>query len=223
MRLERGSFVCGVPVRALRDFIRRFRHGFVRSHVMARLGLNENEAIVLLQKLMDEGYIEPGEDPGDYALLPLGNALGHAKFLKPISRFRAEEIVRQLVERIEAVNANAELTYFVSEVIAFGSYADPEARDVADIDIVMDLSPRPPISNVTQANLARSKQSDRSPRSFLDELFFGKYEVIRLVKTRVAYISVHEAEDLELAKFTKALFQADLGKVASFVGPLKPN
>jgi hypothetical protein len=218
--------IAGVPARDLRAVFRHLSHRSTSAADFAeRLNMPEAEAQRVLDQLVAEGYLVKKAKPtGEFLYQPdiKGVALANAGFLKPMARTRADELVRQIVQRCEAVNANGELLAYVKQAVAFGSYADPASPDCADIDLVLLLEHRPGIKDrgaFVKLSSARFRQSGKSG-NHADELLYGDHEVKTLVKARSPYISVHGEEDLkEEGRRTKVLFEADPAKVARFAGP----
>jgi hypothetical protein len=68
----------------------------------------------------------------NYELTIKGRALGMASAAKPIRRLTAERLVSEFLQRVEEVNDDSNLLYFVSEVVAFGSLltASPTLSDI---------------------------------------------------------------------------------------------
>jgi hypothetical protein len=218
--------IAGIPARDLRAFFRHLNGRSICALSFAeRLSMTEAEAQGVLDQLVAEGCLakEAWELTGElrYELDVKGAAIANARFLKPISRTRADELVRQIVQRCESVNANRKLLAFVKEAIAFGSYANPASPDCADIDLVLLLEQRPSIKDrefgkLSEARFRRSGKSGGLRFQFL----YGDHEVRRLIKARSPYISIHTEEDLkEEGRLTKVLFEADRATVAHFAGP----
>lgn len=172
-----------------------------------------------MARLEAEGYVESADELGFHELCPLANAVKNVRFVKPIPRLRADEICRLLIERIEAINADGKLVYFVEEVVVFGSYADPAADEFGDIDLVVVLSPRPPITKPLVASRERVRSLGRRFSHFLGEYLFGQREVLQRVKGRSPYLSLHADLDLSLATYTRILFRVNPAQVA----PHKPT
>ena len=155
MRLQSDTLICGFEARKVRDIFRHYHNGMSQHGVADRLAITHEQATALLQELEREGYVEAADKHGWHELTTQGEALRMARFLKPISRARADEIVRQMVERCQFINANGELLYFVSDVTAFGSYADLDASDCGDIDVAVKLEPRPGLDSGAKRNVLK--------------------------------------------------------------------
>jgi hypothetical protein len=217
MRLQSNTLICGIPARDLRDMFRYLREGVRADHVALRLKINTGEADALIRDLVARGYLELSAERDDmHELTEKGNAVINARFLKPISRARADVLAKAFVERAETVNANAHLVWIVEEVVVFGSYADPAAPDVADLDLAVTLLWRPGMNSVTKESEHRADRSGKCSGQWLRRMIYGETEVKMLLKNRSPYISIHRMDDLEHAVHTRQLFKADPAKVKPF-------
>ena len=75
-------------------------------------------------------------------MAPAGVRLTTALALPPITREKADIILEEFLKRVVLVNARDELTHYVASVGVFGSYNKKSAKDLADIDICLDLRER---------------------------------------------------------------------------------
>ena len=96
------------------------------------------------------------------------------------------------------VNARDELTHFVASVGVFGSYTKKSAKDLADIDICLDLrerkiAGRDPVKYASE----RAANSGRRFGNIVERWAYGETEVCRLLKARSPYISLHDHRDLK--------------------------
>jgi len=104
------------------------RHGFIAEVTLG------NSAPEVLSALHENGSKL-------YELTIKGHALRMATARKPIKRKTAERLVAQFLGRVEQVNKDPDLLYWIDEVIAFGSYIT-EAPNLGDIDLGVRYSPR---------------------------------------------------------------------------------
>ena len=143
-----------------------------------------------------------------------------ALLLKRIPRAKADRLVADLIERAKAVNARPELFVGVATLRAFGSYIT-DAPDLGDIDIAVDLvrkeqGPKGSPRETIEWNRARARASGRQSMSFVEEICYGDIEVRKLLKARVAYVSLHDGGELaRLGVESRVLFEA---KSESFAG-----
>lgn len=173
----------------------RGRGGFKRIDYKAA----KEQAPVLLQKMIEEGYVEKGEVDNDrehgerqsYAVTEKGHELSRVRFIKRMTRSKAIEQLRAFIERVEAVNAG-EYTKIVTDVWLYGSMIT-DAEDIGDVDVTIKLAQRPGHCGYPSHkahNDARAKASGKN-LSFFEELYFGENEVTTFLKDRRPHISIN--------------------------------
>ncbi len=144
MRLNRRSSLAGHPIKRVRDFLRE--NSEWRNNALARFfEVGPSEAKEINDVLVSEGFATTTTDKWGtlYAITLNGGSLSSAKLLKPINRAKADELIKELLARVEAVNADPELLETVTRVSAFGSYIT-DRPDLGDIDLVVDRIRRGP-------------------------------------------------------------------------------
>ncbi len=97
------------------------------------------------------------------------------------------------------MNARDEFVYEVAEVRVFGSYLEPHQPLLGDVDLVVKLAPRGGLSHqeATKLSLARAAASGRQFSNYLQQLCFGRHEVLRQLKARNPHLSIHSPDDVE--------------------------
>jgi predicted nucleotidyltransferase len=219
MRLRPDELVAGVPARKARDLFRHFHDGIRLEGIADRLRLPEEDAAEVLKNLLEQGFIEPSDndslEKGWYDLTAKARAVRNAKFLKPLPRARAEKLVEEAIARCRAANLNGDFTHYVKRLHVFGSY-NCDSPDVGDVDLVIEIVPRPGIGNFVGASLERAKALGKRPHSYVDEVMFGWREVLLFVKGRSPYMTFHQENELEsdgAAAGAVVLFEADPAEV----------
>jgi len=216
MRLDRKGSIGGRPVKQVRDFLRRYRDGRPDSEsVIEFFDTDLDAANAIIGAMIERGLIAEAPEPWDrrpvvYEVTELGVRFAAARLLKPILRPKADRIVSDLLARVEDVNARDDLTHFVGEVWAFGSYIT-DAPEIGDIDLAVSLVAKPPPSGkkFIEWHLQRARQSGRTFGSYIDMLFYSQKEVHRLIKGRNQYVSIHPMSDLaELKIESRALYKS---------------
>ncbi len=87
-----------------------------------------------------EGLIElHPKDKKVWRTTTRGNAFRKAKFIKPLNRARALNILNAFLERVNDLNRSNNFIYMVEYVGLFGSLAKPEIAEVMDIDLIVTL------------------------------------------------------------------------------------
>ena len=145
MRINKGQVVAGYPALTVRTFLRRCRFcTIVPATAAYDLKFDEREASAFLRELASLGLIEsvdhiPRGEAEAYEIADRGLAFANATAARPITRRTAESAVAQFMERLHAVNANAEYLYRVESAVLFGSMLT-ETERLGDVDIAVKLS-----------------------------------------------------------------------------------
>lgn len=218
MRLQRGQEVAGVEPGLAREVARAASGDEARclDQIASRMGVKapvDGELRPALDMLTGAGYFEltqvpwPG-DGWDSPMAPTdawratvaGSALGMATFLKPMSRMQAEKLLRGVVERAEAYNADPTKLLCIEELVLFGSYLDPDVTELGDVDIAMRTSRRVADDDWVTAVIAYSNASGRSFPTFVDSLFWPEVELRQILKNRSPRVGL--VNDPDVSAFT---------------------
>lgn len=136
MQIISSQKLCGYPVLEIRRLMRAGAGSqWGVSFVAARLRINTKAATRLIEALVADGLIveiDTRANGRNFELTIKGMALGMASAAKPIRRLTAERLVSEFLQRVEEVNNDSDLLFFVSEVVAFGSLltASPTLSDI---------------------------------------------------------------------------------------------
>jgi hypothetical protein len=144
MRLNRGDRIAGVDGLRLRRYFQRYgseQMNYVT--VMKEFSITKRQAEKMLADLLEVEMISRCEFQHDkklvyYQTTIKGNALGMAKAGKPVKRASADDVLREFLDRVRAVNGRQELAHSVESVVVFGSYLS-EAMRLNDLDIAVEL------------------------------------------------------------------------------------
>jgi hypothetical protein len=213
LNLDRTAVIAGLPIKIVRDAIREMNrhdvndHGWTVDSLAAYLNVSATHAEWLCELLSAQGVLERKPRPDTcwhargtyYAVSKAGTRFINATLLKRIDRAKADEIIAELLERVKKINADDELCHFINEIRLFGSAMDRNAASFGDIDICYVMARRKSPSQYkewTDWNIARAKASGRRNLMFIDELYFGSVEVMRMLKNRSPYISLHGPQDV---------------------------
>jgi predicted nucleotidyltransferase len=200
MKVSKSDMLAGFPLIKIRDLLRPYREGAITAEdIETGLGLSCAEAETVLQAMVDTGFIEPeseqrwGHVSGQFSVTALGSRLCVTRFVKRITREKADALVKQMLERVAEINERDELVFLVKRVRAFGSYAG-DAPEVGDIDLAVEWVPRCPDEDIIEQLLARADASGRSLNTYMARLNYGEVEVERLLKGRSPYISIQRGD-----------------------------
>jgi predicted nucleotidyltransferase len=167
--------------------------------VEAELGVSTNQAELVTQAIADLGFCEPlvqkdeAASKSEYSVTKLGSRLCVVRFVKRITRAKADTLVKQMLERVSEINARDELVFRVKRVRAFGSYAS-DASEVGDIDLAVDWEERHPDRDIIELLLARADASGKRLNTYMARLNYGEVEVERLLKGGSPYISIQSGK-----------------------------
>lgn len=217
MRIVPGQTIAGVDLVQVRDALRRVKQRrFTVASLADRLGVDD-DGRRLVDALAEQGYLEreqphDGED-GWWRLTVQGNALTNATAAKPVKRATAQRALDGLLERAQQVNDDASFAYQVDEVVVFGSFLDPDAEVVGDVDVAIGLSPRYEGAELEQRSHERIQtalDAGRRFSSFFEELSWPQVEVLQLLKGRSRVLSITTIDDsiLDVAEH-RAVFLRD--------------
>lgn len=204
MRIDPRESLGSVPVLALRDALRALAGGEWTTNSLSRSLHQDHESTTALISLLEErGWVErtslacDSEARSQWRLTTLGNAFSIAKASRPISRSTADRLVRELLERVKAVNENPALAVLVKVVVVFGSYLGDSSR-LGDVDAVIELAPRFRGKKWERARLARIEAAEDAGRTFrtmVDRLSWPWTEVLLMLKGRSSGLSLHYSSD----------------------------
>jgi predicted nucleotidyltransferase len=112
-------------------------------------------------------------------------------------RAKADQIVAELLDRVQEVNASAEYVFHVSTVIVYGSYVRGEPL-LSDVDIAFHLTPKWPQDEQKRKEEERIEiafENGRSFSNFCEQLFWPEREVRLHLKRRTRGLSLHPLDD----------------------------
>jgi|ERR1700722_2461440 predicted nucleotidyltransferase len=200
MKVSKSDTLAGFPLIKIRDLLRPYREGAITAEDVGRaLGLSGTEAEAVIQAMVDAGFIEPESEQrrdgtsSAFSTTAFGSRLCVARFVKRITRNKADALVKQMLERVTEINGRNELVFLVKRVRAFGSYAG-DAPEVGDIDLAVEWEQRDPDRDIIEQLLARADASGKSLNTYMARLGYGEAEVERLLKGRSPYISIQRGD-----------------------------
>lgn len=199
MQVSKNDTLAGFPLIKIRDLLRPFRGGVISAADVEReLGLPNTQAEAVLQAMVDAGFVEPKSQTASgsiphFAVTTLGSRLCVARFVKRITRAKADALVNQMLARVTEINERDELVFRVKRVRVFGSYAS-DASEVGDIDLAVDWEQRHPDRDIIEQLLARADASGKRLGTYMDRLSYGELEVERLLKGRSPYLSIQSGD-----------------------------
>lgn len=198
MQITREEVVAGYSALRVRGFLRRFDgRFFTRPAVEAFMQLKPAQATKFIDEIVALELIEPTtpfDNEAAFEIAERGLALANATAAKPIYRGTAERVLREFVDRVDAVNASKEYAFVVRSVVLFGSMLSSADR-LGDVDVAIDLQPR--ISDPVQRRQLcdrRRRLAQKQGRTFSSAVSWAvwpKKEVILQLRARSRSLSLH--------------------------------
>ena len=214
MDLNRTTIIAGLTIKLIRDAIREIARrdtsdsGWTITSLADHMDISPTHAEWLSEQLVEQKILERkpppswDKDPAPqirYALGEYGTRFTLARMLKRIDRVKVDAILAELLKRVAQINANPELCYFVNEIRLFGSATSDNAKSFGDVDIAYDLARRkrpPEYKDWHDWSHQRWKLVGRSNLNFMQQLYYAEHEVLRLLKGRNQYLSIHNFDDV---------------------------
>jgi hypothetical protein len=201
MHIGKNDLLAGVPAERLRDtLIKMGQDNWSRKKLRQELKLAPSETAGILALLKAEGYLAASDRlRGWYRTGPAAQRLVNVLFIKRITRAKADALVEGLIERARQINDDDRFVLCVTELRAFGSYVEPDKNDLGDVDIgfAVEVKPKFDANDVTGLSKRTERHFRNIPaRNFLEVLFLPRKVVLRTLKNRSPYISLHPIEDL---------------------------
>lgn len=206
MQIISGQKLCGYPVLEIRRLMRAGAGSqWGVSFVAARLGTKTKAATDLIEALVADGLIvetDTRSNGRNYELTIKGMALSMASAAKPITRRTAERLVSEFLQRVEEVNNDSDLLYFVSEVVAFGSLLTASPT-LSDIDLAVMYTRKFCQTHWTAQSRQRVAIAEANGRHFS-----GFFEMLGWPEREI---------ELRLRKGSRALHLHDLSGEGKFI------
>jgi hypothetical protein len=128
---------------------------------------------------------------GEWKTTIPGNALAMASFLKPISRKKAQSLLNGLLDRVRAYNGDDAKPLLVTCVVVFGSFCDPDAESMGDLDISVAYEDRIPGWRASDHGpLEYGRASGRNFSTFTEMICWSQIELLRILRNRSGYLNV---------------------------------
>ena len=203
MRIAKEEVVAGHSALRVRGFLRRFECGFFMfSAAESFMQLKSRQAKKFINDMVALELIEltmPFKNEAAFQVAARGHAFANAMAAKPIFRGTAERVLREFMDRMNAVNASKEYAFGIRSAILFGSMLSCVDR-LGDVDVAIDLQPR--ISDSAKFRQQcdhRRHSAQEQGRAFstaIDWVTWPKREVVLELKARSRSLSLHEFDQL---------------------------
>ena len=203
MRITKEEVVAGHSALRVRGFLRRFERGFfMLSAAESFMQLKSRRAAEFINDMVALELIEPTMPFGNKAAFQVatrGHAFANATAAKPISRGTAERVLREFMDRVNAVNASKEYAFKVKSAVLFGSMLSCVDR-LGDVDVAIDLRPRISDSAKFRQQCDRrrhlAEEQGRAFSTVIEWATWPQKEVVLQLKARSRSLSLHEFDQL---------------------------
>lgn len=199
MRIDQNQAVCGLPATAARDVMRLFR--VPRPDYLVTEWVDDDDIERLVHDLEREGWIQRArcsrEGENWWQNTIRGNALAQASFCRPVMRATADRLLVSVVHRAEEYNADERYLLHVTEIVVFGSYLDPEAKKLGDVDLAVSVRNRTEAESrdeFADRRLSYAEASGRRFKSYFETLIWPETELIRHLRGGVPAIRITQED-----------------------------
>lgn len=223
MRITKEEIVAGHSAVQIREFLRRFDGKFfMRSAVERVMQLKPAEAESFINEMVALELIEPTmpfDNEATFEVAERGLAFANATAAKPIYRRTAERVLKEFVNRVDAVNASKEYAFRIRGAVLFGSMLSCADR-LGDVDVAIDLKPRflDPIRRKQLCNRRRhlAREQGRAFSSATSWALWPRDEVLIQLKARSRSLSLHGFDQLtELENLSYRVLVGDANLIAA--------
>jgi hypothetical protein len=223
MRITKEEVVAGHSALLVRGFLRRFERGFfMLSAAESFMQLRSRQAAMFINDLVALQLIEPTmpfRNKAAFQVAIRGHAFANATAAKPISRRTAERVLREFMDRMNAVNASTEYAFKIKSAVLFGSMLSCAGR-LGDVDVAIDLQRRSsdPAEFRQQCNRRRhlAEEQGRAFSTAIDWATWPEKEVVLQLKSRFRRLSLYGFEQLvEIENLHYRILVGDASLIAS--------
>ncbi|MBR4685952.1 MAG: hypothetical protein IKP04_05425 [Candidatus Methanomethylophilaceae archaeon] len=124
-----------------------------------------------------------------------------------IKRSTADRLLDGVKERILLANANESFCYRIKRAVVFGSYVnDPDRDTLGDLDIAVEFEAKYP----PNSEEFRDKEMECRSSSWFAAMAWPKEEVVRYLRNRSGYISIHDLVTDHEAVFSKDVIELEV-------------
>ncbi len=124
-----------------------------------------------------------------------------------IRRSTADRLLDGVKERIIQANANDSFCYRIKRAVVFGSYVnDPDKDTLGDLDIGIEFEAKYP----PNSEEFRNKEMECRSSSWFAAMAWPKEEVVRYLRNRSGYISIHDMVWDRDAVFSKDVLELEV-------------
>jgi predicted nucleotidyltransferase len=220
MRLDPKQEKYGQPVLKIREILRlamteKFK-AKTKTEILQQISeiLQQPKTIakVVLEQMIKDAYLlqkkkrYAGRFLYELSETDKGRRFGIATANPKISREKADQLLKELIEKVELINENEDLAYLVERVSVFGSYLSDKPM-LGDIDVAIKLTRRKQGEEFVELNnkrIALAIEEGRGFSNYVERIFWPHREVILMLKTKKKGLSIHDEENDDVINRTES-------------------
>jgi len=206
MRLKSKDLIFGIEAKKLREFFKTkaIHDNFHPDFFKDEMNLSKEETEKIIQQMIDAQLIEKVDNDEYLHLMTKGQAIKNAKFVKPILRNKADQLVKEFLERVNKLNQDDYFVCTVEEVYVFGSY-NSDSKDCADVDLVVVLKKK---SHLTNEEIGKISLKRCQNGNFIERYSWASHEEpLKFLKNKNKYLSFHPKYDAESVAKLKLIWK----------------
>ena len=216
----------GHPLLKIRDLLRFILKRYfiendqlIKDEISKKLKLPSDLIDNLIEQMILEDYLQTKKDTRTKDKIVLvtekGNRLAVTRANPPITRIKADLLLKELLERVIIINANNDLAYKVESIKVFGSFLSD--KDIlGDIDILFKLVRNGDATEYkikSESRLALAKHNGQIFHGVYDHFYWPHTEVLQLLKTKKKGLSLHNEDDDGVADIVDSIIVYENGKL----------
>jgi predicted nucleotidyltransferase len=200
MRVSKNDIICGLAAPMARQLMRAYYNDRPIEVACDILGIGQGAAREQMLAFEAAGYIERTKLARSaihdaWVTTVKGNALANASFGKPISRATAARLLTEVIERARSYNADPARLLTITEIVVFGSYLDPAADRLGDLDLAVSTVRRDTDGErYVDKVLEYARTSGRNFSTFHERLFWPTRELWMILKNRSSVLSITDED-----------------------------
>jgi hypothetical protein len=175
---------------------------FMRCAVERVMQLKPEQAEEFIHEMVALELIEPTmpfRNEAAFQVATRGHAFANATAAKPIYRGTAERVLREFMDRVNAVNASKKYAFKVKSAVLFGSMLSHVDR-LGDVDVAVDLQRRlSDAAKFRQLCDRRRHLAEEQGKEFSTAIDWSTWpakEVVLQLKARSRTLSLHGFDQL---------------------------
>ena len=209
MRLSASDKLYGQPILKIREVIRyamterliSLQRLQITNKVAKVLGESKKTSEEVLKQLIKDDYlvldkVRYGKNLQFEVRETLkGRRFGIASANPSITREKANMLLKELLERAEAINANHEFVYYIERLSVFGSYLSDKPM-LSDLDIFYKMTHKfqDEKREKDDQRIDLALKTGRVFPNFIEQLHWPEREVLLALKTKKKGLSLHDED-----------------------------